>query len=76
MLDSYLWSLCECLVGIYVATISHSYAMLDKDKNVLTQFYKCQMYGQIVCWLKDGMKDDIIVSNKRLTELKKELVRL
>jgi hypothetical protein len=74
MLESFMWSISECLVGVYVDTICHDYDMSEKDKSAVVQFYKCQLYGQISCWLNSGMKEDILSLNKRLTELKKELL--
>jgi AcrR family transcriptional regulator len=74
MLDHYIWDIADCLVSIYVGTICKNYAINDKDREVLTQFYKCQLYGQISCWLSGEMKEDFLIINRRLTELKKELI--
>lgn len=72
--ENYLWRTCEYLVEVYLRPKFASHKVSESDKRAIVQFYKCEVFGQILGWLDGGMKDDIIATNTRLCELRKGMM--
>ncbi len=60
---------CEYAVGSFLDKILDGHALDPEDHAVLIQYFKCELYGQIMDWLNDGMRYDIRKRFHRLCEL-------
>lgn len=69
--EQYLWRVCEYTVDAYVKNVLADYEISDFDRKVITEFYKCALFGKILDWQRGGMKSDIKKEFSRLCELKK-----
>ncbi|MDE6201806.1 MAG: TetR/AcrR family transcriptional regulator [Clostridiales bacterium] len=72
--ENYMWRICGYLVEVYLRPLCAEHKVSESDKNVIIQFYKCEVFGQIIGWLDGGMKDDIIATTTRLSELRKGMI--
>ena len=72
--EHYLWKSCHYVVATYINAAFSDFKVEEKDKNIIIQFYKCQIFGQILEWLDGGMKSDIIETSRRLCLLRKGMI--
>lgn len=72
--EQYLMDVCTHVVNAYVNTILQGKVISDYDKEVITRFYKCECFGQIIDWMNKEMKEDVREPFKRLCELRKGMV--
>lgn len=69
--EQYLLKICGYVVNTYFETAFPDVQISADDREIITGYYKCECYGQIVSWLSDGMRTDISRQFHRLCELKK-----
>lgn len=69
--EQYLWRLCEYVVTTYLDAALAGRSIRESDRSVMIRYYKCELFGQIMEWTKDGMKEDIRGVFHRLCSLKK-----
>lgn len=69
--EQYLWSACRYVVTTYINTAFSQYRIDERDQDIIIGFYECEIFGQVVGWLNDGMKADIVERNRRLCELRR-----
>ena len=67
--DQYLNRVCEYVVTGYVERVAGEYAICEEDKAILIKYYKCELIGQILDWMKDGMRYDIVKQFHRICSL-------
>ncbi len=72
--EHYLWKSCNYVVATYINAAFSDFKVKETDKNIIIQFYKCQIFGQILEWLDGGMKSDIIETSRRLCLLRKGMI--
>ena len=67
--DRYLNRVCEYAVTEYVDLVAGEYTIQDEDKAIIIKFYKCELVGQILDWMNDGMRYDIVEQFHRICTL-------
>lgn len=72
--EQYLWDACEYCVSAYIRTYFSNYNISDSDREIISNYYKCLIYGQTSAWLAVGMKEDLIKQYDRLLELSNGMV--
>ena len=71
MYEQYLLKICQHVVSTYINNAFAGASIKESDKTIIIRFYKCEVFGQIIEWMNDGMKDDIYNQFLRLCELRK-----
>lgn len=69
MFEKALMKLCGYVVGRYVDTAFEKKNVSDRDKALFVRCLKCELFGLIIDWLNEGMKDDAIKDLERIAEL-------
>lgn len=69
--EQYLWQVCEYVVVSYGKTVFTDEKLNEYDKELISDFYKCQCFGMVIDWMNTGMRDDIQKRISRLCELKR-----
>lgn len=72
--ERHLWKMCNYVVETYIATAFADWPLREEDKNIIARFYQCECFGQVIRWLSDGMKDDILEQFSRFCELQRGMV--
>ena len=67
--EQHLSALCRHAVTEYVDTVLAGRSVDESDKALLITFFKCQLFGQIIEWLGDGMRYDLRGQFHRICEL-------
>lgn len=68
--EHYLLSVCEKAVTNLADNLLRGKEIRDSDRKIIIRFYKCEIFGQIIDWMNDGMKEDIKEQFHRLCELR------
>ena len=61
--------LCEYVVTRYIDTVFADEQISLYDRNAAIRFFKCELYGLAVDWIRSGMKDDAIEEIYRIVEI-------
>ena len=61
--------LCEYVVTRYIDTVFADEQVGLYDRNAAIRFFKCELYGLTVDWIRSGMKDDAIEEIYRIVEI-------
>ena len=69
MFEKALMKLCGYVVGRYVDTAFEKKNVSDRDKALFVRCLKCELFGLIIDWLNEGMKDDAIKDLERIAQL-------
>ena len=64
-----LMDVCRRIVEDYAAAAIGSVPIPREDQEVIIRFYQCELFGQIMAWLNDGMRYDISKQFRRLCQL-------
>ena len=64
-----LMDVCRRIVEDYAAAAIGSVPIPREDREVIIRFYQCELFGQIMAWLNDGMRYDISRQFRRLCQL-------
>ncbi len=64
-----LMKLCDYVVVTYTRTAFPQSKMPKEDLVILQRFLKCELFGILIDWMNDGMKDEAINGLLRITEL-------
>lgn len=72
--ERHLWEACRYVVTTYINTAFGSYRVTPNDKEIIVKYYKCELFGQVCEWLDNGLKEDILATNRRLCELRKGMI--
>ena len=59
----YLMQICRHTVEAYASAAYGNLPLNKEDREILTRFWQCECYGQIVEWLSNDMKYDIQASS-------------
>ena len=65
----YLMQICRHTVEAYASAAYGNLPLNKEDREILTRFWQCECYGQIVEWLSNDMKYDIQAQFSRLCAL-------
>jgi AcrR family transcriptional regulator len=57
-LDRYLNGIAKDVMDRFVCKISAGIDAKEKDKELITNFYKCALVGMVLDWVSKGMKED------------------
>ena len=49
--------------------VAREYGIQEEDKAIIIKYYKCELIGQILDWMKDGMRYDIVKQFHRICSL-------
>ncbi|MBR4359221.1 MAG: TetR/AcrR family transcriptional regulator [Clostridia bacterium] len=71
IIERYLLDICGYVVGKFIENVSAGMDVLQEDKDLLVQFYKCECFGQVIDWLNHGMNTDMEKQFFRMCELGK-----
>lgn len=71
ILEKYLLNMCQYAVTKYIDTMSSGMSVKEEDKALIIRFYKCECFGQIIEWMNNGMKDDILEQFHRFCDISK-----
>jgi AcrR family transcriptional regulator len=69
-----LMDVCHYVVSTYVDTVSAGHPLRPGDREILVMAYQCECFGQVVDWVNNGMKEDIVIPFRRLCELRHGMV--
>ena len=72
--EQYLWKVCQHVVSTYGEVAFAGKEIVESDKDVIIQFYKCECFGVVIEWMNSGMNSDMSDRVKRLCELRKGLM--
>lgn len=64
-----LMDVCRRVVEDYAAAAIGSVSLAQEDRKIIVRFYQCELFGQIMAWLNDGMRYDISRQFRRLCRL-------
>lgn len=67
--ENYLNNLLRYAVTKYIETVSAGIPISETDKNIIINFYKCELFGFIMDWINAGMSYDIRETVRRTCEL-------
>lgn len=73
--ERYLLQICEHVVTKYIEAVNSDLRVLDTDKEIIIQAYKCECFGHIINWLNGGMKEDPSQYFNRLCKLREGMTR-
>ncbi len=74
ILERYLWRICDYVVKTYMNAAFEGRRISGNDREMIINYYRCGIFGQIVGWLDSGMKEDMVLQNRRLFALRKGLL--
>jgi AcrR family transcriptional regulator len=72
--EQYLWQVCDYVVTSYGQTVFAEQTISETDKQIITQFYKCECFGMVIEWMNNNMKDDIHKRVNRICELRRGMI--
>jgi len=72
--EQYLWKVCDYVVTTYGKTVFAKQQISSFDREIITQFYKCECFGIVIEWMNNNMKDDIHKKVNRICELRKGMI--
>lgn len=61
-----LFNVCEYVVTAYMSKLPEVEKIGEKDRAILTRFYKCMCFGQVIDWMSSGMKESDLNDFRRL----------
>lgn len=70
-----LMKICEYIVEKYMQVAFPKIDISNDDKRILVTYYKSTVYGIIVYWVDNGMKESALDDFKRLEELRKGMAK-
>lgn len=74
-----LWRICRHAVNSYLNTVLQNTQLSDTDYHIVSNYYQCICFGEVIHWMESGMKEDIQTQFHRLCQLKQgaveELIR-
>lgn len=66
-----LMEICKYIATQFVDQMSEGMCVQTDDRDIIIQAFKCEIFGYVIDWLNDGMRDDIEIRFLRLCELRK-----
>ncbi len=73
MFERELMKLCSYAVESYVGVAFADEAVNESDRKLFIRLIKCEMFGLIIDWLNDGMKDTASEDVARIVEISRGL---
>ena len=70
--ERHLMKICSYVIKSYSDNVLSGYALNERDREILINYYKCALFGISINWLENGMPGDIEADFRRLSEIKKE----
>lgn len=64
--EEHLMRICRHAVERYADAVIGDAGVSDQDREILIRFFQCELFGQMVAWLNDGMRYDIEAQFHRL----------
>lgn len=64
-----LMDVCRRVVEDFAAAAIGGGPVPPEDRAVIVRFYQCELFGQIMAWLSDGMRYDVSKQFRRLCQL-------
>ncbi|MGI5976755.1 MAG: TetR/AcrR family transcriptional regulator [Candidatus Limivicinus sp.] len=68
--EAYLWKMCNREINIYMDTAFNEAGLSQKNRDSVVLYYQCAVFGVVLGWLQDGMKDDIHPFISRICKLR------
>ncbi len=67
--EEHLMRICRHAVERYAEVAIGDVAVSDQDREMLIRFFQCELFGQMVAWLNDGLRYDIEGQFRRLCQV-------
>ncbi|MBO4637469.1 MAG: TetR/AcrR family transcriptional regulator [Clostridiales bacterium] len=74
ILVHYFMQISEKVISGYMNNLCRDRNILPEDKEMLTHYFKCMIFGEMVDWIMNGMTKDLIGSFERFCSNNKGLV--
>lgn len=68
--ERHLMKMCQYVVSTYLETIPVGPRFSAEDKAVVIRFHRCALFGTVIDWLNDGMRDDIAAYFRQISRLR------
>lgn len=68
--EQYQWQICEYAVKTYMDSALKGRKISDPDREIITEYMKCVLFGLIMDWLERGMQNDVKSFTHRICQLK------
>lgn len=72
--DRYLLNTCDYFICSFVSEKSAEFGISNEDKRVIITIYRGEVYGIILDWIMNGMKENIITDLHRVCELRSGMI--
>jgi len=69
-----LWKVCEYVIATFGVTAFAGTPVSAFDKEAISEYYTCQLFGVAVFWLRSGTKSDIHEKISRICELQRGMI--
>lgn len=70
MFERQLMKLCEYVVSAYLETVPAGLLLSVEDRAVMIRFHRCSLFGTVIDWLNDGVRDDIAAYFRQISRLR------
>lgn len=70
-LERRLMEICKYVATQFVDKTSKDMLIRSEDRDIIIDSFKCELFGYIIDWLNDGMRDDVEERFLRLCELRR-----
>lgn len=67
--ERHLMRICRHAVERYADAAIGAVGVTDQDREILIRFFQCELFGQVLAWLEDGMRYDIEAQFHRLCHI-------
>lgn len=68
--EQYQWQICEYVVKTYMDSVLQGRKISDEDRQIITEYMKCVLFGLIMDWLERGMQNDVQAFAHRICQFK------
>lgn len=69
MFEQYLWRICEHTVSTYLSNAFPDVELSEQDRKLIIRYDMCELFGFIMGWLYNGMREDVRPLIKRMCEI-------
>jgi len=70
--EGFLWRICDYSVRTYINSAIPVSRISSANREAITNYYKCFLFGVVSYWLENGMNEDMLDEFERLNPLQKK----
>lgn len=74
--EQYLWKVCDYAVNTFLDTAYEGPELSEDERQSLVNFYKCELFGQVMFWAGKPITEDAIDQLHNLFEMRKKTIKL